>query len=163
MLRHMKTKTLPQQSQTEAAIGGVRQRATGRGLWLSLTRAKEAGQHVAGAQSKFGCGCRFDTHVVDVQFLAIQQMLDVHDTLGIEAGGNDAGGAADADAPAGFGLPIFEFFQAGTERFGLHNRTNKTLDTIDPVALDHNAAAYAVVAGLVADAAERFVLPVAAK
>ncbi len=72
--------------------------------------------------------------------------------LGIAAGGDKAGGGADVGAIiAAQQLPVIDLDQDGTRYFDLHHTPDDTLDKVDPVQLEQNVAAWAVVLEIVAN------------
>ena len=111
-------------------------------------------QHQLGAESDFGAGRVYALHagVKDAAWPVIEQIGQVLAPLGIvaEKGGGDAG--PDVGAFAEKGLAWAQLAQDGTDYFDWHHTANDTLDKIDPKALDQQAAAYAVLAYLAAEA-----------
>ncbi len=111
-------------------------------------------QHQLGAESDFGADRIYALRagVKDDAWPLIEQIGQVLAPLGIvtEKGAGDAG--PDVGAFAEKGLAWVQLAQDGSNYFDWHHTANDTLDKIDPKALDQQAAAYAVLAYLAAEA-----------
>ncbi len=111
-------------------------------------------QHQLGAESDFGAGRVYALRagVKAAAWPVIEQIGEVLAPLGIatEKSVGDAG--PDVGAFAEQGLAWAQLAQDGTDYFDWHHTANDTLDKIDPKALDQQAAAYAVLAYLAAEA-----------
>ncbi len=111
-------------------------------------------QHQIGAESDFGAGRVYALRagVKDAAWPVIEQIGHVLAPLGIvtEKGAGDAG--PDTGKFAEKGMAWAQLAQDGTDYFDWHHTANDTLDKIDPKALDQQAAAYAVLAYLAAEA-----------
>ncbi|HEY2346097.1 MAG TPA: M20/M25/M40 family metallo-hydrolase [Xanthomonadaceae bacterium] len=111
-------------------------------------------QHQLGAESDFGAGRVYALHagVKDSAWPVIEQIGQVLAPLGIATvkGGGDAG--PDTGEFAAKGMAWAQLAQDGTDYFDWHHTANDTLDKIDPKALDQQAASYAVLAYLAAQA-----------
>jgi hypothetical protein len=62
--------------------------------------------------------------------------------LGVEPGGNDAGGGADISPLRKAGMPVLSPRQDGTDYFDIHHTANDTLDKVNKDDLDQNVAVY---------------------
>lgn len=109
--------------------------------------------HLIGFESDFGAGrvWRFDSRVPEAALPLMDAIGNVLAPLGIERGGNEAGGGADVYAMRQLGMPVASLVQDGTEYFDHHHTANDTLDKIDAKDLDQNVAAYVVLSYLVAE------------
>jgi carboxypeptidase Q len=76
--------------------------------------------------------------------------------LGIEAERGVGGPGPDIVPLHQAGMPWAQLAQDGTDYFDLHHTADDTLDKIDPVALDQQAAAYAAFAWLMAESSGDF-------
>lgn len=111
-------------------------------------------QHQLGAESDLGAGRIYALHagIKDAAWPVMEQIGQVLAPLGIvtEKGPGDAG--PDTGKFAAKGMAWAQLAQDATDYFDWHHTANDTLDKIDPQALDQQAAAYAVLAYLAADA-----------
>jgi carboxypeptidase Q len=109
--------------------------------------------HLIGFESDFGAGrvWRFDSRVPEAALPLMDAIGDVLAPLGIERGGNEAGGGADVYAMRQLGMPVASLVQDGTEYFDHHHTANDTLDKVDARDLDQNVAAYVILSYLVAE------------
>ncbi len=114
---------------------------------------KAVDDHLIGFESDFGAGriWRFDSRVADAALPLMDAIGDVLAPLGIERGGNEAGGGADVYAMRQLGMPVASLVQDGTEYFDHHHTANDTLDKVDAEDLDQNVAAYVVLSYLIAE------------
>ena len=124
------------------------------GKAYALAHAAQLKQHQLGAESDFGAGRIYALHagVKDAAWPLIEQIGAVLAPLGIvtEKGPGDAG--PDVGPFAEKGMAWAQLAQDGTDYFDWHHTANDTLDKIDPKAMDQQAAAYAVLAYLSAEA-----------
>jgi Zn-dependent M28 family amino/carboxypeptidase len=132
------------------------------GLWggRAWARAREdrIDRYQLVAESDFGAGRIYaiSARVSDAAWPAIAAIQDVLEPLGIEMGQRQANGGPDFYPAAALGVAAVDLEQDGTEYFDYHHTVNDTLDKIEPEALAQNAAAYAVLAWLGAQAAMSF-------
>jgi Zn-dependent M28 family amino/carboxypeptidase len=124
------------------------------GKAYAVAHAAQLRQHQLGAESDFGAGRIYALHagVKDSAWPLIEQIGTVLAPLGIatEKGPGDAG--PDVGPFADKGMAWAQLAQDGTDYFDWHHTANDTLDKIDPKAMDQQAAAYAVLAYLSAEA-----------
>lgn len=129
-----------------------------QGIWggkaYAAAHRDEVAAHVLGAESDFGAG-----KVYAVRFAvgahaqaAAAVIASVLEPLGISADGKPASPGPDVGAMAEAGMAFATLAQDGTDYFDVHHTADDTLDKVDPKALDQNAAAYAVLAYLAAQA-----------
>ena len=113
-------------------------------------------QHQIGAESDFGAARIYALHagVKESAWPVIEQIGQVLAPLGIvtERNAADADAGPDTGEFALKGMAWAQLAQDGTDYFDWHHTANDTLDKIDPKALDQQAAAYAVLAYLAAEA-----------
>ena len=113
-------------------------------------------QQQIGAESDFGAGRVYALHagVKDSAWPVIEQIGQVLAPLGIvtERNAPNADAGPDTGEFAAKGMAWAQLAQDGTDYFDWHHTANDTLDKIDPKALDQQAAAYAVLAYLAAQA-----------
>ncbi len=109
--------------------------------------------HIAGTEADFGAGrvWRISSNVAPEALDLVAGIHEVLAPLGIERGGNDAGGGADLRPLRTGGMPVFSLTQDGTDYFDYHHTANDTIDRIDREAIDQNVAAYAVWAWIAAN------------
>ena len=116
--------------------------------------AAQLKQHQLGAESDFGAGRIYALRagVKDSAWPLIEQIGGVLAPLGIavEKGAGESG--PDIGPFAEKGLAWVQLAQDGTHYFDWHHTANDTLDKIDAKAMDQQAAAYAVLAYLAAEA-----------
>lgn len=121
----------------------------------SYVKAHQQDMHqiVLAAESDFGAGkiWRFDTRVMADNLPLMDQIATLLEPLGIERGHNKARGGPDVSVLPAEGVAVFSLFQDGTDYFDYHHTPNDTLDKVDPQSIKQNAAAYAVVAYMVAE------------
>ena len=117
-------------------------------------------QHVIGSESDFGGGrvwkltADSQTEEGDALFLEIANLLA---PMGIAPGSDDQpGGGPDLYPLIAAGVPTLRMHQDGRDYFDLHHTADDTVDKLDAAALDHNVAAFAVFAWLVADSDATF-------
>jgi carboxypeptidase Q len=110
----------------------------------------ELARHVMAGESDLGSGrvWRISSHV-DPAKLPI--VADLARLLGVEQGGNTAGGGSDLGPMSPARVPVISLAQDASEYFDYHHTANDTLDKIDPKDLDQNVAAWAAVAYAVAE------------
>jgi len=124
------------------------------GKAYAAAHAAQLKQHQLGAESDFGAGRIYALHagVKDAAWPLIEQIGAVLAPLGIvtEKGPGDAG--PDVGPFADLGMAWAQLAQDGTDYFDWHHTANDTLDKIEPKAMDQQAAAYAVLAYLSAEA-----------
>ncbi len=118
----------------------------------------ELRNHIIGAESDFGAGriWRLSSGVSENAVPVMDAIASVLEPLGIERGGNEAGGGPDLTPLRGAGMAVAGLDQDGTLYFDLHHTPDDTMDKIDRKAMDQNAAAYAVFAYLAAQYDGRF-------
>jgi carboxypeptidase Q len=112
----------------------------------------EHARHVLAMEADSGVGpvIRLDTQVAPEALGAIETMRKVLEPLGIEAGDNTGGGAADLGPLRSLGVPVLDPAFDMSLYFDVHHTMNDTLAKVDPKALDQTVAAYAVMAYLAA-------------
>ncbi len=132
------------------------------GLWggraWADARENEIENYQLAAESDFGAGevYAISARVADAAWPVIQAIQSELAPLGIELGGREANGGPDFYPAAALGVAAVDLEQDGTEYFDYHHTANDTLDKIDPENLAQNAAAYAVLAWLGAQAPVSF-------
>lgn len=116
--------------------------------------AEQTDNHVLGAESDFGAGRIYALRagVADTARPLIAQIGDLLAPLGIATETTGGGPGPDVGPMAALGMAWAQLAQDGTDYFDYHHTANDTLDKIDPHALDQQAAAYAVLAYLAAQA-----------
>jgi len=109
--------------------------------------------HIVGTEADFGAGrvWRISSNVAPEALDLVAGIHEVLAPLGIERGGNDAGGGADLRPLRTGGMPVFSLTQDGTYYFDYHHTANDTIDRIDREAIDQNVAAYAAFAWIAAN------------
>ncbi|NBB91821.1 MAG: M20/M25/M40 family metallo-hydrolase [Gammaproteobacteria bacterium] len=128
------------------------------GLWggRAWVRAREAqmDKYQFVAESDFGAGRAYaiSARVSDAAWPVIAAIQEELEPLGIELGERSASGGPDFSPALRYGVAAVDLEQDGTEYFDYHHTVNDTLDKIEPDALAQNAAAYAVLAWLGAQA-----------
>ena len=110
----------------------------------------ELARHGMAGESDLGSGrvWRISSHV-DPAKLPI--VADLARLLGVEQGGNTAGGGSDLGPMSPARVPVISLAQDASEYFDDHHTANDTLDKIDPKDLDQNVAAWAAVAYAIAE------------
>lgn len=128
------------------------------GKQYGKTHAPDLARHILGAESDFGGGriWRFGSRVREDALPVVEQIFAVLQPMGIERGGNDAGGGADFSAMRDQGMPILGLDQDGTQYFDYHHTAADTLDKLNAADLDFNVAVYAATAYLAAQAGPVF-------
>jgi Zn-dependent M28 family amino/carboxypeptidase len=111
-----------------------------------------------GAESDFGAGPIYEikAKVSDEAQPVIRAIADALAPLGIELGGWGAWGGPDFRPAGAYGMAAVDLRQDGRNYFDYHHTENDTLDKIDPADMQHNAAAYAVLAWLAAQSPVSF-------
>ena len=111
-----------------------------------------------GAESDFGAGPIYEikAKVSDEAKPVIRAIADVLAPLDIEFGGWGAWGGPDFRPAGAYGMAAVDLLQDGRNYFDYHHTENDTLDKIDPADMQHNAAAYAVLAWLAAQSPVSF-------
>jgi carboxypeptidase Q len=115
-------------------------------------------RHVIGAESDFGAGRIYALRagVSDAAWPAIERIATVLAPLDIELQRGVGGPGPDIIPLHEAGMPWAQLAQDGTDYFDLHHTADDTLDKIDPLALDQQAAAYAAFAWLMAESSGDF-------
>jgi Zn-dependent M28 family amino/carboxypeptidase len=132
------------------------------GLWggraWAAAREGEIDGYQLVAESDFGAGPSYaiSARVADAAWPWIEAIQAELAPLGIELGGREANGGPDFYPAAPLGVAAVDLQQDGTEYFDYHHTVNDTLDKIEPDNLAQNAAAYAVLAWLGAQAPVSF-------
>jgi Zn-dependent M28 family amino/carboxypeptidase len=132
------------------------------GLWggraWADAREGEIERYQLVAESDFGAGRIYaiSARVKDEAWPVIAAIQAELAPLGIEMGDRRANGGPDFYPAAPLGVAAVDLKQDGTEYFDYHHTVNDTLDKIEPDALAQNAAAYAVLAWLGAQASMDF-------
>jgi Zn-dependent M28 family amino/carboxypeptidase len=132
------------------------------GLWggraWAAAREGEIDRYQLVAESDFGAGPSYaiSARVADAAWPWIEAIQAELAPLGIELGGREANGGPDFYPAAPLGVAAVDLQQDGTEYFDYHHTVNDTLDKIEPDNLAQNAAAYAVLAWLGAQAPVSF-------
>ena len=113
----------------------------------------ELSRHVLAGESDFGSGrvWQISTRVDPAALPLVAGIAELLKPLGIEQGGNEAGGGADLIPLAPARVPVVSLNQDGTLYFDYHHTANDTLDKIDPKDLDQNVAAWVTVAYVAAE------------
>jgi carboxypeptidase Q len=116
--------------------------------------ADNIASHLLGGESDFGGGriYQLDAAVKPEARGAIEQMLTVLAPLGIEKGRDDAGGGPDFGPMRRSGMAAVDLRQDGTVYFDYHHTADDTLDKLVPADLDQNAAAWAALMWMAANA-----------
>lgn len=111
----------------------------------AAAHADEMDRHVLGLGADSGStgAWRFDSGVAESALPAVEQMQQLLEPLGIEAGPNSARGIADFVPLREYHVPMLDIRQDMALYFDLHHTANDTLDTVDPAELSRNVAAYA--------------------
>lgn len=132
------------------------------GLWGGRVWAKAREGEIVNyqlvAESDFGAGEIYavSARVRDGAWPVIEAIQAELEPLGIEMGRKQASGGPDFSPARRLGVAAVDLHQDGTEYFDYHHTVNDTLDKIEPEALAQNAAAYAVLAWLGAQAPVSF-------
>ncbi|WP_376694982.1 M20/M25/M40 family metallo-hydrolase [Wenzhouxiangella sp. EGI_FJ10305] len=132
------------------------------GLWggraWADARESEIENYQLVAESDFGAGEIYgiSARVRDAAWPVIEAIQSELEPLGIELGRRQASGGPDFSPASRLGVAAVDLHQDGTEYFDYHHTVNDTLDKIEPEALAQNAAAYAVLAWLGAQAPVSF-------
>ncbi len=115
-------------------------------------------RHVIGTESDLGAGrvWSFSTRVDPALVPAFDGIAGVLAELGIERGGNEAGGGADLGPLRRAGMPVVSLRQDATRYFDVHHTADDTLAQVVPADLDQNVAAYAAFAWWAAEAGVDF-------
>jgi Zn-dependent M28 family amino/carboxypeptidase len=111
-------------------------------------------RHLIGAESDFGAGRIYafrTVHGADAPAW-VRTAAEVMAPLGIEWLAEGGGPGPDLIHAAQAGMPWAQLAQDGSDYFDWHHTANDTLDKIEPAALDQQAAAYAVLAWVAANA-----------
>lgn len=113
----------------------------------------ELSRHVLAGESDFGSGrvWQISSRVDPAALPLIAGIAELLKPLGIEQGGNEAGGGADLIPLAPARVPVVSLNQDGSQYFDYHHTANDTLDKIDPKDLDQNVAAWITVAYIAAE------------
>jgi len=128
------------------------------GLWggraWAEARAEQIENYQLVAESDFGAGeiYAISARVSDAAWPVIEAIQAELEPLGIELGQRRASGGPDFIPAHPLGVAAVDLHQDGSEYFDYHHTENDTLDKVDPDALKQNAAAYAVLAWLGAQA-----------
>ncbi|HSH26295.1 MAG TPA: M20/M25/M40 family metallo-hydrolase, partial [Wenzhouxiangella sp.] len=128
------------------------------GLWggkaWAKAREEEIGNYQLVAESDFGAGeiYAISARVQEAAWPMVEAIQAELAPLGIEMGRRQASGGPDFSPALALGVAAVDLHQDGSDYFDLHHNPNDTLDKIDPEALAQNAAAYAVLAWLGAQA-----------
>jgi carboxypeptidase Q len=132
------------------------------GLWGGRAWAEARAEGIENyqfvAESDFGAGeiYAISARVRDEAWPMIEAIQAELEPLGIEMGRRQASGGPDFSPARPLGVAAVDLHQDGTEYFDYHHTVNDTLDKIEPEALAQNAAAYAVLAWLGAQAPVSF-------
>ena len=118
--------------------------------------AHKSEKHALAAESDFGADrvWRVDFKLPQIAKALGDRISTALSTLGITRGKADAGGGADVEKLVEAGVPVIDLQQDGTRYFDLHHTPDDTLNQIDPVQLQQNVEAWAIMVGLVANAPE---------
>ncbi len=110
----------------------------------------ELERHVLGLEADSGAGpvWRLASRVNPAQLGAVAAMQRALRPLNIAPGSNAARGGADLDALAKLGMPFLEPSMDASKYFDVHHTANDTLAQVDPAALRHTVAAFAMSAWL---------------
>lgn len=128
------------------------------GLWggraWANAREDEIDDYQLVAESDFGAGEIYglSARVQQAAWPVVEAIQSELAPLGIEMGRRQASGGPDFSPASRLGVAAIDLHQDGTEYFDYHHTANDTLDKIEPDALAQNAAAYAVLAWLGAQA-----------
>lgn len=128
------------------------------GLWGGRAWAEARAEGIENyqfvAESDFGAGeiYAISARVRDEAWPMIEAIQGELEPLGIQTGRRQASGGPDFSPARPLGVAAVDLHQDGTEYFDYHHTVNDTLDKIEPDALAQNAAAYAVLAWLGAQA-----------
>ena len=112
-------------------------------------------RHQMVGESDFGAGrpWRFSTRVLPSALPVMAQVAAVLAPLDMARGDNESSTGPDADfLVRRYGWPTLHPDQDGSDYFNYHHTPNDTLDKVDPIAMRANAAAWAVIAWLAAQA-----------
>jgi len=117
---------------------------------FGLSGAKEYGRlaevekHIIGMEADFGAGkvWQLASQVAPESLYKVEAMQNMLADLGVEPGGNDAGGGADISPLRKAGMPVLSPRQDGTDYFDIHHTANDTLDKVNKDDLDQNVAVY---------------------
>jgi Zn-dependent M28 family amino/carboxypeptidase len=111
-------------------------------------------RHQLGAESDFGAGRIYALRagVSPQAWPAIEKIGEQLAPLGIVTEADKGGPGPDIGPLRDLRAPWAQLAQDGTDYFDWHHTANDTLDKVDAKALDQQAAAYAVLAYLAADA-----------
>jgi hypothetical protein len=112
-------------------------------------------RHQMVGESDFGAGrpWRFSTRVLPSALPVMAQVAAVLAPLDMARGDNESSTGPDADfLVRRHGWPTLHPDQDGSDYFNYHHTPNDTLDKVDPAAMRANAAAWAVIAWLAAQA-----------
>lgn len=132
------------------------------GLWGGKAWAKARADKIENyqfvAESDFGAGeiYAISGRVSNAAWPLIEAIQAELAPLGIEMGRRQASGGPDFSPASRLGVAAVDLNQDGTDYFDYHHTANDTLDKIEPEALARNAAAYAVLAWLGAQAPMTF-------
>ncbi|WP_095498095.1 M28 family peptidase [Paraferrimonas haliotis] len=114
---------------------------------------KELDKHRFALESDFGAGLiwRLDTRVNPAALEDMKNIARMLEPLGIEMGHNNAGGGPDISMLPGYGVPVINLQQDGSDYFDYHHTPNDTLDKIDPAKIAQNTAAWVTFAVMAAE------------
>jgi len=148
--------TLPQRPKRSIRVVAFANEEAGMigGKAYAAAHSAEVGKHVLGAESDFGAGriWKLASKVKPEALGAIDQMMQVLGSLGVQRGPNGAAHGGDFGSMGEAGMALLDLTQDGTHYFDWHHTANDTLDKIDPKDLNQNVAVYAVFAYLAAQA-----------
>lgn len=149
----LKLEQRPRRSVRVIAWGNEEQGLIGARAYAEANAGQMA-KHVLGAESDFGAGRIYALRagVESRYWPALEQIAAVLAPLGIAFEREGGGPGPDVGPLVQRGMPWAQLAQDGNDYFDYHHTANDTLDKIDSEALDQQAAAYAVLAYLAAEA-----------
>ena len=112
--------------------------------------------HALASESDFGADriWRFDVRLPQGAKTLADRLNVALSAMGIPMSRDLATGGADVGQLVGSGVPAIDLQQDGTRYFNYHHTADDTLDKIDPVQLQQNVDAWAIMLNLVANAPE---------